>query len=788
MALRHQSLHRARVAAREALAEVPRLPMHPQQRVSSPEAVDLASSLTRRSPPGSGGGGSGGSGGSSSSGGSTSSPKSGGSSASASCKANDKSARCEKPADGTANTTLPIALGVVIPILIAIAIFIVLHRRHVKRLKIEEANDKHGSGDYGMQGAVKVKSKGKKQKQKPMPEMSLADEKEFRRNRGMSMDMGDMRSPYILPQGLQNSRESLHSLSRSMPSADDRYRTASTFGSNDSSAPRGYPPSPRRMPDNSSSYTSSSGGVHDAPDQELLKNASRMSKSSPPNQSAHLANRGPPVTKPPPPAFEMGRAGLPSGPKGLPPTPKGLPATPRSNLSPPVGSSEPRDSYIEKDGGDMRRSNNYLGALINPRDLAEGPDAQRSEAQQPRAPSSTYMQQTDNRKSPPPAIATAREPSPPPAPPPRQDSRAAPPVQMPMPDGYRDDGSVYDNYLDERNGASDATKPLPPPPSGPTDSLGYPAGDYQHDNNELLPMSFDTRRLSMGMRPLPPDDPSDDPEIRANRIRSFYKEYFDDSKPGPFPQEGAYYEDYGQEYLQDAPYFDPETGDFVMAGAPHAEPVHRRAMTPPPRAPPRFRGPPRSHGSSMSGMMPPGPRAYSSASGRMGPPGPRGRPPPGPRKQLPPPSPLRVLPTPHLLKEDSFALPIDFAPPTSYKDRQVGRPESPRGGSRPYSPMVPAHLPLASSFDDLSVMPSPHALRKSGTFTGLDFAPPPRFKNSESGASDTGSIRSNRSAMSATQLHSIRTGAYRVSRIPKGVVGTRNDFASELRPTWDMKR
>ena len=79
-------------------------------------------------------------------------------------------------------------------------------------------------------------------------------------------------------------------------------------------------------------------------------------------------------------------------------------------------------------------------------------------------------------------------------------------------------------------------------------------------------------------------------------------------------------------------------------------------------------------------------------------------------------------------------------------------------------------------------------MRKSGTFTGLDFAPPPRFKfNGDGTASDAGSIRSNRSAMSQKQLHHIRTGAYRVSRIPKEVVGTKNEITNSLRPTWDMK-
>ena len=85
---------------------------------------------------------------------------------------------------------------------------------------------------------------------------------------------------------------------------------------------------------------------------------------------------------------------------------------------------------------------------------------------------------------------------------------------------------------------------------------------------------------------------------------------------------------------------------------------------------------------------------------------------------------------------------------------------------------------------------SRHLLRKSGTFTALDFAPPPRFKNSDAG-SDAGSIRSGRSAhstMSAAQQHSIRTGAYRVSRIPKEVVGTKFEFNESLRPRMDMNR
>lgn len=77
-------------------------------------------------------------------------------------------------------------------------------------------------------------------------------------------------------------------------------------------------------------------------------------------------------------------------------------------------------------------------------------------------------------------------------------------------------------------------------------------------------------------------------------------------------------------------------------------------------------------------------------------------------------------------------------------------------------------------------------MRKSGIYTTLDFAPPTRFKN-ETG-SDAGSIRSNRTGISAIHTHNIRTGAYRVSRLPVGVVGTKDDLFASLRPSMDLRR
>ncbi|PVI07856.1 hypothetical protein DM02DRAFT_234598 [Periconia macrospinosa] len=321
----------------------------------------------------------------------------------------------------------------------------------------------------------------------------------------------------------------------------------------------------------------------------------------------------------------------------------------------------------------------------------------------------------------------------------------------------------------DKSAAPATPAPLAPQPRRPerqSQALGLGVDDFGQNTN----------RLSMSLRPLPPpsEEANESAEQRANRIRSFYKEYFDDSKPEPVDASNVYsdyYEDYSSEYL-DGTVFDPETGSFVVAHAqgpqaPFAQPVTRRAMTPPPRAPPRFR--------SNTGRMPP-PRNMSSMSGRM-----------GPRKPAPPPVVLSSLPTPAQLKEDTALFnAMDFAPPVSFRERQNGmRPDSPLGNPRPFSPLVRPHTPLASAYDDLAAMPSPHLLRKSGTFTALDFAPPPRFRDPDN-MSDAGSIRSNRSGMSQAGRLAIRNGAYRVSKIPKEMVTTKDDLAAQLRPQMSL--
>jgi len=53
--------------------------------------------------------------------------------------------------------------------------------------------------------------------------------------------------------------------------------------------------------------------------------------------------------------------------------------------------------------------------------------------------------------------------------------------------------------------------------------------------------------------------------------------------------------------------------------------------------------------------------------------------------------------------------------------------------------------------------------------------------------SDAGSIRSNRSGISAVQQAALRSGAGRVSRLPGDTVFTQAALAQTLKPQWGMR-
>ncbi|KAJ5176423.1 uncharacterized protein N7482_002300 [Penicillium canariense] len=637
------------------------------------------------------------------------------------------SSGCTKPTSNLTTTVLPVVLGAGVPILCAIVVLIFLHRRHVKKLMREDANDKHKSLDFGMDMVGPPSGKGRKLPNGLQPQMM-----EPSHAKGLSLDV----SPYLMPPGLHGSRESLHSLSRSID--DDKYRPA-VFGSQDNGSLRSFP---RNRGDDGSSLRGSTrhgyGGAEE-PNSGLLRNAQRMSRSSPPRYNN-------------PPGEGMPQRPLPAHQQDhLGPAP-GLTAAPSEHNEHAMAIGSATTDHSES----LARAASPPGPQFHPNNAMS---ELHFEIEPPMSHANTSSQE-ERLNFPLPHHSPSYQEF-------EQHPQTSTPMQLPRISLPSSDITSSD-YGDDRK--SDLMIPA-------VNVHGAEEHQPHHDNKlpELpeepsqnhLDLAFDsnnrrdTRRLTLGVRPLPPEDPADNPEQRANRIRSFYKEYFDDSK-----RETTYYEDNGSEFYDGGYVYDPTTGDYYDAAAPpappFAEPIGRRAMTPPPRAPPRFQGAARhmaTNSAGFNGVGGPGPRAFSSASGRL--PGPR-----GPRKPMPPPAPLQMLPTPAMLKDDSFLMAADFAPGTNVRDRREGRPETPTGGSRPYSPAIRAHTPLASAFDELAVIPSAHALRKSGT--------------------DAGSIRSNRTGISNTHMNNIRMGNYRVSRLPTDMVGTKDDLLTSLRPDWDM--
>jgi hypothetical protein len=639
---------------------------------------------------------------------------------------------------GSSSLTIPIALGVAIPLGLAIIVLLYLHHRSVKKVKQEDATDPHKSLDFGFgEGGNLPKKSGKG---KSMP----GQEKPGNRHRQMSMDL-NLSSPYLLPPALQSSRESLHSLARTLHQNEDPYRPVAQYAGSDAGSIR----SARLGKDGASVFTKTSG------DRDLsVRGRSPLpqhvtSPSSPP-QPPGAVHR-----KPAPLQTGSSRTSLP-GP---------LPTLDRAPSDPfltPVDSTPPRSESppfpphaIMPDVPEVG-----LSDPLSTRDLASGiagsPRVTRRAKSPPPLPPAAEVAQPENHWDRDQPVTQFQS----------SDALVAGLGLMNVPaDQQHDFGlpelNFFDHDADTRQPQLPAVAVEEPhgsydfgfdaePQNGNIGAAGYDGrgrrperGDsimYQPDSqfHGLAVPERDAKRLSVGFRPLPPDEvmETDDPEIRANRIRSFYKEYFEDPRerggqPPPMPtshafhqqqqhqqgqpqhyQEGQYYEDYDSNYVgPEATYFDPDSNAFVT---PYSQPIARRAMTPPPSGS-RFAGGPRPprgphHGSMGGGSLRPGssasnqPRfrtgsAMSNRSGRSG----------APRRPGPPPAPLNTLPTPSKLRDDSFALfnAADFAPPETYAERVRGRSQSPMGERRAYQPKVPVHSPLVNAFDELAALPSP---------------------------------------------------------------------------------
>ncbi|KAI1105046.1 hypothetical protein F4804DRAFT_305343 [Jackrogersella minutella] len=675
----------------------------------------------------------------------------------------------EKPVGSS--TTLPIVLGVCIPLGLAIIVLVYLHHRTTVRQRKEDETDKYKSMDFGFDGNA-VSKRSKRQS-------IFGKEKDPSHKVQLSMDM-NLSSPYLLPPHLHNSRESMNSLAKSLH-ADDPYRPVTSYGGSDVGSLRSFQ---KGAIDRDSSV--STGKTRSSGDRDPFRNRPGVNTGDLPPRQRSLPQS--PLQQLPPAAQPPHR---PESGEAIPLPAKNefrfvddnstLPHVPEIQ-EPPAAAS--RGPYGDLAGNGRPLSNEsanaagptiHVDSVVLPNFETQGLDI---------ASARTSQNSTDL--------------------PLRNSSSAG--VRLPRKESLPAGSEFAQDYQDYAAHFQ-------------VDGPGH--GDNMQQSAGLGVPGQDNRRLSVGFRPLPPDDflESEDPEFRANRIRSFYKEYFEETKvdhgkPPPIPQQHAaprvpqapqqatYYEDYDSNYLGDTAFFDPETNAFVM---PYAQPVTRRAMTPPPsnrRPMPGSgqRGPRGPHGPHGSMNMP-GPRVRSRAgsttsASRWAPMSPR----PDssasnprnfnskPRKPMPPPAALSTLPTPSKLRDDSFALmgAIEFAPPPTFKDQAAGRSQSPVGERRPYMLTTAIHSPLVSAFDDTPALPSPHLLRKSGTFTGLDFAPPRRFKDPDT-MSDSGSVVSNRSGISNTNLSAIRGGAGRVSRLPEDTVFTQAAMGGTLKPSWNMR-
>ncbi|KAH6621012.1 hypothetical protein B0J18DRAFT_214235 [Chaetomium sp. MPI-SDFR-AT-0129] len=769
---------------------------------------------------------------------------------------------CTKPV-GASTSTLAIVLGIVLPLVVAVTVLLYLHRRNVKKQRAEDLRDPHKSLDFGLDGSGLAKGSRKSLISREKGGGGGGQGRYNRQQRQqMSMDM-NLSHPYLLPPQAHNSRESLNSLAKTLNTNEDPYRHINQYTASDVGSIRSF----HKGPDAGSMYRAESRADRSAPTSPGPYGASSRQESIPlspilPPEPSHMRpDQSIPDPSPMPPSAP------PKGP--LPPIGMAVSASPRFEEAelatigtaiqepPAVAQKSTVSSPIQPSPADSGVAVEHDGDARNP---FEKPLAQEVETPSDPAPIGLGLDAHAHAQRASIQSATSSYDSRSTSPEPRKGphaSMSAPIIEEPEPLDY-----YGFEFTDMPAMPEDRRSPSPAHPSG---QLGVeePRGRNMQRTSQLFEQQNnvrqsglgvpqqDNRRLSVGFRPLPPDEimESEDPEYRANRIRSFYKEYFEDyTKPEdrppvppmpPMPQQHAqhqpqhqhqhhqsntsYYEDYDAGYAQDAPYFDPASNSFVM---PYAQPVSRRAMTPPPsgqrfpgprgpprgshgsqngpRFPPNMRGPPRPGssvsnqignpsrpgssasgaygraraGSVMSGMRVGSAMSNSRAGSRLG----------GPKKPLPPPADLPTLPTPSKLGDDSFALfnAADFAPPELFSERARGRSQSPSGERRPYRMPAPAHSPLVNSYEELPSLPSPHLLRKSNTFTALDFAPPRKFTEGDD-RSDAGSIRSNRSGLSAAHANAIRGGAGRISRLPGDQVFTQAAMGKTLKPQWGMR-
>ncbi|KAJ3567941.1 hypothetical protein NPX13_g6594 [Xylaria arbuscula] len=397
----------------------------------------------------------------------------------------------EKPS--TDNSATTIAVSVVIPLVVAIAVIAYFARKGILRRRQEEAASKFKSMDFGLQETGLPKA-GKRKS------AFFGKEKDGGHKTQLSMDM-NLSSPYLLPPNLHNSRESFNSLAKTLHASDDPYRPVTDYTGSDVGSLRSFARGPATR--TSSIYTSKTRPSGDMPRQQREAPTSPLQSPLPVAQSLSHS----PVQQeeiPSIPAknefrFVDDGPGITQVPAIQEPAAVAISATrkavaPNSPVSPEIKQSPvPMVAEIvnERDSLPRVESNGQMhptGLGIIDRHMSQA----------------SATSQGSDVKGAPTAIR-----------PPRKESM--PVINAPRLNeeyqGYADELHFDDNQFGSHRDEDELHMSINHEQVHPHSAgLGVP----EQDN----------RRLSVGLRPLPPDDflESEDPEFRANRIRSFYKE------------------------------------------------------------------------------------------------------------------------------------------------------------------------------------------------------------------------------------------------------------------------
>ncbi|POS86700.1 hypothetical protein EPUL_003474, partial [Erysiphe pulchra] len=534
---------------------------------------------------------------------------------------------CEKPTSSS-TFTLPIILGVAVPLVGAAILFMILQRRHTRKMREEDANDRHASLDFGLGDVPQLgRSKRAEAMAKERDNSSLS-------RRQISMDMS-INNAYLPSFETKSSRESLESLSLSLRK-EDPYGPLSQKNSSDTGSIR------------SQSKVASGNGAFVNSQPRFYEKAEFTS-----DNSSAFETRTPKSAAFPPRVNSL----LPYQPRNIP---QPNPSIPNSRIV------EPPQAYIPTNpvSSTTKWTNGQsLNQQFLPQTQTLRNESENNVIADNRYVNNYNMEFNQIHSPKPPMTLDSRERIQP-------SNNLSGYVLAPQPLGF---GVKNLNYIQGQGGLISNNQL--------EDNMKYRQnqGFTTVGNNENYynfncdnPKMTSNRFSTLGSRPLPPNTitDTDDPEIRANRIRSFYREYFDDNSPAPA---GRYERNNFSNRNDQKTYYDPSSNQFVL---PYLQPVTRRAMTPPPMN--RGIGPGRARNTSMGVMDNNNQGQYMNNSSEMRTNSPSGHQGPPYKQPTLPFVQLNSLPTPGKMKDNMSTFDtLGYAPPMTYRERTGSFSRSP---------------------------------------------------------------------------------------------------------------